>query len=284
MLLRVIGLFAVLSVVLLPETAQAQAACTIRTITGTYAVQITGSALIGSLVPVGAPYQLHGGAAAFAARWTIAGDGTVQGPIWGVYVAQWVESDFSGQVTVNPDCTGELVESDGSFKMVIIDNGKEIRMTPWDGFTGSVITAHRITRAREATPQCGDETFKGTYMLRCEGYTLTGEAAALASFWSLSTLTAADGTLAGKMWGKRFGIPFSSQTESAFSGTYAVGDDCTVNKEFMLDAAPGFTYKAQGILFDQGKQEFEVPLGLYAGDTLVAPMLPQACVMRRIGS
>jgi hypothetical protein len=264
--------------------ARAQAPCSIHTITGTYAVQITGQSLIGSLVPSGAPYQLAGGEAVFVAKLTVSPDGSVQGPLWGVYVDFPVEADFVGQATVNPDCTGELV-ADESFKFVVLDNGKEIRWVPWDGFGGSVGTWHRITRADDPAPRCGQHTLSGNYVMRCEGFEFTGVDSGVASAWSLFVLSAGNGAISGKVYGKRFGIPSSTKTESAVTGTYAVHDDCTFDTDLSLVDAmpPGLSYRARGIVFDQGKEVIGLPLGIYAGDTPVAPVLPLTCVMTRMG-
>src|SRR5512143_1631703 len=99
MKMRLVRLAAVIALAV-PVAAFAQPPCSIHTITGTYAVQITGQSLIGALVPNAAPYQLVGGEAALVARLTIAPDGSVSGPLWGVYVAETVEGDFAAQVSV----------------------------------------------------------------------------------------------------------------------------------------------------------------------------------------
>ena len=282
---RIVALFAGVLAAMLPAVARAQAPCSIHTITGTYAVQITGQSLIGSLAMSGSPYQLAGGEAVFVAKLTVSPDGSVQGPLWGVYVAFPVESVLVGQATVSADCTGELVTPDESFKFVVLDNGKEIRWVPWDGFGGSVGTWHRITRADDPAPRCGRHTLSGNYMMRCEGFEFTGVDSGVASAWSLFVLSASQGVISGKVHGKRFAIPLSTTTESVVMGTYAVNDDCTFDTDlYLLDVMPpGLSYKARGIVFDQGKEVIGLPLGIYAGDTPVAPVLPLTCVMTRMG-
>ena len=278
MRLNVVSLLVVTLVAMLPAPASAQEPCSINTITGTYAVQISGSSFVGTLAPTAAPYQLHGGTAAFVARLTIERDGSVQGLLWGVYVAAPVSGPFSAQVTVNEDCTGDLVTPDESFKFAILDNGKQLRWSPWDGFGGSLAAWNRISPAGEVGAVCGQQMFTGEYVMRCEGYELTGEDSGVASAWSLALLSVKeDGAITGKMYAKRFGLPSSTQLETALSGAVTVNTDCTTDQELTLEVQPGLSLKGRGVLFDHGKQAFTVPLGLYAGDQNVAPVLPLTC-------
>lgn len=272
-----------ISLLAIAPAAFAGAPCTIRTVTGTYAVQITGNSFVGEILPVGA-YQLHGGSAVLVAELTIAPDGSVRGPMWGVYVAEPVEFPFSARISIDADCTGELLEEDGSsFKLVVLDNGAEIRWVPWEGFGGSVGTWHRITRSGDPAPRCGQHSFKGRYMMRCDGYDLTGEGYGLASGWALFLLSAKEGALTGRVYLKQFGLPSSVLTESAVSGTYTVHEDCTLDSDFSFDVLPpGLAFKARGVLFDQGRQAYGLPLGIYAGETMVAPVLPLTCGLTRI--
>jgi len=87
----------------------------------------------------------------------------------------------------------------------------------------------------------------------------------------------------GKVYVKRMGVPEDPQ-ELSISATYAVHDDCAVDQAFVLELLPpGASIKYRGVLFDQGKQAYNVPMGIYFGDTMVAPELPVSCLMTRIG-
>jgi hypothetical protein len=231
-------------------------------------------------------YELTGGAGVFVAQLAIARDGSVRGAMWGVWVTfpleTTVESPYSAQISVNQDCTGEWTDPTGSWKLIVLDNGAEIVAAPWGGFGGGFLTLHRITRAADPAPRCGQHTLKGNYVMRCEGYVLTG-GAGMATGTSLYLLSARDGTMTGTVGFRRFGVPGDPQ-ESGVSATYTVNDDCTVDQRFFLDTLPaGLSFRYRGVLFDQGKQAYNVPMGLYKVDIPVAPELPASCVMTRIG-
>jgi len=77
----------------------------------------------------------------------------------------------------------------------------------------------------------------------------------------LYLLSARDGTMNGKVYVKRMGVPEDPQ-ELSISATYAVHDDCTVDQAFVLELLPpGASIKYRGVLFDQGKQAYNVPMG-----------------------
>lgn len=266
--------------------ALAQAPCSLQTITGTYAVQTTGWSAYGSIFtsPLGPTYQLVGGHAVLVGEATVAPDGTVAGAYWGVYVAFPIPvTPFTSRMTVNPDCTGEGIDdaTGGVDKLVVLDNGKEIRAITWVGFGTSVTTWHRITRAGDVAPRCGQHTLRGTYTELCHGFSI-GEGGSVATSTALMVWSAKDGRLAGTYKDKQFGFP-DTFTESGLSGTYTVNGDCTVDVDLSLDVFPGLTIKGRSVLFDQGKRGYGVPMGIYAGDTLVAPMGPLTCEMVRIG-
>lgn len=270
--------------------AFAQAPCSIQTITGTYAVQTTGWSAYGSIFtsPLGPTYQLVGGEAVLVGQVTIARDGTAVGTYWGVYVAFPVPvTSFTARYSVNPDCTGESIDEWGTAdKFVVLDNGKELRAMTWLGFGTSVTRQYRITRADDPAPRCGQHTLRGTYMDACEGIALTGELdpdglPLIATANSLMVWTAKDGRLTGTYHGKQFGFP-DTFTESGVSGTYVVHGDCTVDVDLSLELLPGLTFKARSVLFDQGKRGLGLPLGIYAGDTMVAPMGPLTCELVRM--
>jgi hypothetical protein len=283
---RLVAIFVLVLMVVAPA-ARAQAPCSIQTVTGTYAVLTTGVSASGNVFesPLGPAYQLHGGAAVLVGHMTVASDGSVAGTYWGVYVAFPIPpTTFTAQVSVNPDCTGEVTDETGSVdKIVVLDNGQEVRAITWAGFGTSVGTWHRITRASDVAPRCGQHTLQGTYAERCEGFALTDDLGSLATTNSLFVFSARDGALNGTYSGKQFGFP-DTLIESAVSGTYSVNPNCTANVTLSLDALPpGLAIKARSVLFDQGKQGIGVPFGIYAGDTMVAPMGPLSCQLVRIG-
>lgn len=266
------------------QAAWAQAPCSQQTVTGTYAVMASGFAAVGALQFAGQDpyYALHGGSSVFVGPVTIAPDGTATGTWWGVYVAFPVEFAFAGHVTINPDCTGEYTDGDGTNKLVVLDEGNEIRAMRWQGFGTSVTTWSRITRADEVAPRCSLQTLRGAYMQRCQGFDVASDQT-VATHDVLLQWTAKDGVLSGTFWGKKFGFP-DSLTESPVSGTYTVADDCTVDIDYSFQfLPPGLTMKARGVLYNQGKSAVGLPLGVYFGDTFVAPMAPLTCEFERIG-
>jgi hypothetical protein len=268
----------------LAPTASAQQPCSQQTVAGTYAVVASGFSAVGSLEGLGEGiyYALHGGSGVFVGPVTIAADGTATGTWWGVYVAFPIpDFPFIGHVTINPDCSGEYTDPDGTNKLVVLDQGKEIRAIRWQGFGNSVTTWYRITRAGEVAPRCSLQTLRGTYMQRCHGFSL-GESG-VATYNMLSLWTAKEGLLAGTYKGKMFGFP-DTLTESATSGTYTVDGDCTVNIAYSFAEMGDITIKAKGVLFDQGQRGIGLPMGIYNGDTMVAPMAPLTCELTRIGS
>jgi hypothetical protein len=276
----------VLMLVAVAAGAQAQAPCSIQTVTGTYAVQTKGVSASGSVIdsPLGPAYQLHGGAATLVGHMTIAPDGAVAGTYWGVYVAFPIPpTTFTARVSVNPDCTAELTDETGSVdKLVVLENGDEVLAITWEGFGTSLTTWHRMTRASDVAPRCGQHTLQGTYAERCEGFALTDELGSLATTNSLFVFSARGGALNGTYSGKQFGFP-DTLIESGVSGTYIVNPDCTVDVALSLDVMPGLSIKARSVLFDQGKQGIGVPFGIYAGDAMVMPMGPLTCQLVRIG-
>jgi hypothetical protein len=271
--------------------AFAQAPCSIQTITGTYAVQTTGWSASGRVIdsPLGPAYEVRGGEAVLVGQVTIAPDGTAAGNYWGVYVAFPIPvTPFTAQYRVKTDCTGETTDESGYVdKFVVLGNGKEIRAMGWLGFGTNLSHSYRITRADDPAPRCGQHTLRGTYMESCEGFAFTGELdpdgmPLLATANSLMVWTARDGGLTGTYRGKYFGFP-DTLIESPLSGTYTVREDCTVDLDLALGVMPGFTIKARSVFFDQGKQGRGLPLGIYSGDTMVAPMGPLTCQVTRIG-
>jgi hypothetical protein len=275
----------VIVVVAVAPAAWAQAPCSLQTVTGTYAVQVTGRSMSGSVADVpgwGPVYELQGGSAVLVGRVTVAASGTYTGTFWGVYVAAPIPpTPVAGWVSVNPDCT---ISDSGTDTGVVLDNGKEIRFISSEAFGTNISTWYRMTPANGKGPSCGQQTFNGTYVERCEGYSLAaGDPPGIATSNSLMVYSARDGLLTGTYKGKVFGFP-EQWRESDLSATYTVNADCTIEKVYTFGfLPPGYTVKARGVLFDEGRQGVGLPMGIYVGETPVGPMGPLTCQSVRLG-
>jgi hypothetical protein len=279
----------VIAVVAAAPAAWAQAPCSLQTVTGTYAVQTTGWSASGSMADIpgyGPVYNLVGGSAVLVGQATIAANGTYTGSYWGVYVAAPIPTTpFTGRISINPDCTGESSDLGGIDELVVLDNGKEIRAITRTAFGTILSTWYRMTPANGQGPSCGRQTFSGTYVERCEGYSLVaGDPPGVATSNSLMVYSARDGVLTGTYKGKVFGYPTEKWTESGLSATYTVSPDCTIEKVYSFGFLPaGYTVKARGVLYDEGKQGVGLPMGIYAGNTFAMPVGPLTCQTVRLG-
>jgi hypothetical protein len=256
----------------------------------TYAIQVTGRSTVGSLIDFpgyGYIYELHGGHASLVGQVTIAADGTMAGTFWGIYVTTPIPPiPYSGRISVNPDCTGESSESEGGGieKLVVLNNGQEIRAITWAGEGTNTHTYYRISPVNGRGPSCGQQTHRGTYMERCEGFSFDASGG-VATSTSLMVYSARDGVVNGTYSGKVYGFPPDyTLTESGLSGTYTVNPDCSIDKVLTLDFLPSpYTIKARGVLFDEGKQGVGLPMGIYAGNTFAVPVGPLTCQTVRLG-
>lgn len=270
--------------------ALAQAPCSLQTITGTYAIQETSFSAKGSLSPASGYYQLIGLAIVLVGQVTISPTGAVSGSYWGVYGAAPIPEmpTPAGLISVNRDCTAEYTDASGeAAKLVILDGGNEIQDLGWGENPGnSMGTWYRITRADEAAPRCGVQSLNGAYMQRCEGFHVeeAGGSISVSTANLLMKWSAQNGSFAGTIQENQFGYPRNTLIDASLTGTYTVTPDCKVDMDFAVSSLPpGLTIKARGVLFEQGKQGVGVPMGIYAGSTMVAPFAPQACRIVRIG-
>lgn len=163
---------------------QAQAPCSIETVLGVW-VETTsvGSAMVavpGSAQPVAAPVAAQG-------MYSIDDQGRLTGWINTMMAGTYNDATITGRVTVNPNCTGTIqftvtplgapgpLPGEGAFRILVHDNGNEIRaMSVTDypfKYTG-VETHRRIIRNSRAAPTCTAETIRGTYGSAAEGITL----------------------------------------------------------------------------------------------------------------
>jgi hypothetical protein len=272
----------VIAVVAAAPAAWAQP-CSIQTVTGTYAVQVTGRSASGSVNVPYAYYELQGGSAVLVGQITVAANGTYTGTYWGIYVMIPIPpTPFAGWVSVNSDCT---INDSGTDKGVVIDNGKEIRFITWQGEGTNISNWYRMSPANGNGPRCGQQTFSGTYVERCEGYSLAaGSPPGVATGTSLMVYSARDGVVTGTYRGKIFGYPTEKWTESGLSATYTVKPDCTIEKDYSFGfLPPGYTVKARGVLFDEGKQGVGLPMGVYdAKGEPAALMGPLTCQSVRL--
>jgi hypothetical protein len=279
----------VLAVVVTAAPAAWAQPCSIQTVTGTYAVQVTGRSASGTVNVPYSFYELQGGQASLVGQVTIAANGTYTGTYWGIYVMMPIPpTPFAGWVSVNPDCT---INDSGTDKGVVTDNGKEIRFITWQAEGTNISTWYRMSPANGQGPSCGQQTFSGIYMERCEGYSFfslgEGQPPGVATSNSLLMYSARDGVLTGTYKGKVFGYPTERWTESSLSATYTVNPDCTIEKVYSLDfLPPGYTIKSRGVLFGEGKQGVGLPMGVYDGEgypVLAMPVGPLTCQTVRLG-
>jgi hypothetical protein len=286
-------LIAALVVVLAAAPAAWAQPCSLQTVTGTYAIQVTARSEVGSLVNIegyGPIYELLSGSAVLVGQITVGANGTTVGTYWGIYVAVPIPvTPFTGTIQVNADCTVEVAENDGTAdKGVVLDNGKEIRFITWEGEGTNLTTWYRISPANGQGPSCGQQTYRGTYVERCEGYSFfslgEGQLPGVATSSALMVYSARDGVLTGTYHGKVYGYPDAKLTESGLAGKYTVNPDCTIDKIYTFGfLPPGYTIKARGVLFDEGRQGVGLPMGVYDGDGNPAGMIgPLTCQSVRL--
>jgi hypothetical protein len=253
--------------------AGAEAPCSLNTIRGTYAWEMTGQAFEGGIAAVPGPggMPLLSGTVLpihMIGVGTIGADGAMTGSYSGLFglVPLGVPDPLpvSGTFTVHPDCTGEFVAPNGfgginTDKFVVLDNGREIRSV---GISGAPFrwqfTMMRIGRARPHVPLCGPMTARGSYVMRCHGFEVAGMTPP-PTYEGVMPLfvfdVAADGTFTGRQFARDHDVD-----GLAVAGQMVVAPDCTVNTVMQTEALPGVTILAKGVAYDQGREMFSGPL------------------------
>ncbi len=162
----------------------AQAPCSVETVRGVW-IETTGvgTAMVaapGSAQPVAAPVTALG-------MYSIDEQGRLTGWFNMMLAGDYSDATVAGRVEVNSNCTGTIrftvtplgapgpLPGEGAFRILVLDNGNEIRAMSVTDFplkyTG-VETHRRIVRNSQAAPKCTAETVRGTYGIVAEGITL----------------------------------------------------------------------------------------------------------------
>ena len=208
----------VLSAFLLLGTAMAagaQAPCSLETIRGTYAWEMTGRTFEGGrsaeTLPGGVPmlegtvFPVH-----MTGVFTVGRDGSAEGRYSGLFglvpLGYPNPLPVVASFAVHADCTGEMTAPNGfegtnTDKFVILDNGQEIRSVGMSGAPFAwQFTMVRIGRAGEQATTCGRNTARGRYVMRCQGF--EGAPTRPPSYTGVLPLfvfdVAADGTMRGR--------------------------------------------------------------------------------------
>jgi hypothetical protein len=273
------------------SVVSAEAPCSLNTVRGTYAVETKGQLFQGGISPVPGPGGLpllNGYLLPIYAvgTMTIARDGSAVGAFAGQFgIMPYESNDWTATVSVNPDCSGEL-EYQTPFgttnieKIVILDNGREIRTVAIAAPAAFHTNAVRLRRANGGGPLCGPNTVRGTYVMRCDG--LEGDPSSM-TFGSVDDMflleVAADGSITGRHFGLR-----RSPEGNPIGGEVTVKPDCTA--DLSLEAAvPGGTLVSEGkaVFYDNGNEMFGAPLYVKIGDTPVpAPFAGSGCHATRL--
>jgi len=153
-------------VVLLAVSGSAAAQCSSNMVRGTWAFQNHGTAMLtipGSAMPVPVPFVSMGmmkanGQGQFTMHATLSVGGQIQ------------EADLTGIIQVNEDCTGSVTDSfGGAARLVIFDNGAEMRMMPTSHPLGPVTNVALFRRLSRGEPFCTPDMVRGLYGGTAEG-------------------------------------------------------------------------------------------------------------------
>jgi hypothetical protein len=267
---------------------QAQGTCTMETASGTYAFEVQGAstAILGPSAP---PWILHWDAKyaplALVGMITLQKDGIGQGFWWQINgTANGGLTPVTFELTTlesYPDCTG-VFEYSFTFGgqahtnrewFVLLNNGRELRGVSQAGGlpTGTWhTTAHRVSNGVAPVTTFGQKNMKGDYLLSVNGLLpidppppMAFRQAALMRF-HVSDNGDFTGTWHGKI-GPAVAV-------SDVSGHFTINPDGTFDASLNVAAAPGVTSIAKGVLFDEGKSGYLIPLtNLVEG----APSIPQ---------
>ena len=196
-------------------TSPMRAPCSIETIRGTYAWEMTGRTFDGGLsaetLPGGIPmlegtvFPVH-----MTGVFTVGRDGRGDGRYAGLFgpvpLGYPTPLPVVASFRVHPDCTGDMTAPNGfgginADKFVILDNGQEVRSVGMSGAPFAwQFTMVRIGRAGESAAVCGRNTVRGRYVMRCQGF--EGAPTKPPSYTGVLPLfvfdVAADGTMAGR--------------------------------------------------------------------------------------
>jgi hypothetical protein len=163
---------------------QAQAPCSIETVRG---VWVETTSVGTAMVPVPGRAQAVAAPVAALGMYSIDEQGRLAGWFNIMMAGDYSDASIAGHVAVSPNCTGTIrftvtplgapgpLPGEGAFRILVLDNGNEIRAMSVTAFpfkyTG-VETHRRIVRNSHAAPMCTAETVRGSYGAAAEGITL----------------------------------------------------------------------------------------------------------------
>ena len=210
--------------------------CTNAYLQGSYGGQISG--VVAGVKPLSPSGGSSTGPVLTLDRMFFDGQGNVNGTETANVNGSLTQWQIAGSYSVNPDCTVAiaLADSAGSQRNlngVLVSGGDRAYLARVD--SGFALSG-AIERARNS---CTAADFSGTYGFRRSGSTLSAGAVALAASSvptvdSVGVITA-DGNGSFTMTESLAGS--GSSNWSASTGTYAVGDDCSVTLTFDSAAA-----------------------------------------------
>ena len=262
----------------------AQAPCSIETVRGVW-VETTGvgTAMVaapGSAQPVPAPVTALG-------MYSIDEQGRLTGWFNIMLAGNYSDATIAGRVAVNSNCTGTIrftvtplgapgpLPGEGAFRILVLDNGNEIRAMSVADFpmkyTG-VETHRRIVRNSQAEPSCTAETVRGTYGTAAEGIILKavpGQTQPVPAPYSGIGAIAIDGE-GGITGGSTASIAGELMESELADASLQVLPDCTGHISYRLRpkgapaALPGGISKV--VILDNGDEiralEIQLPMGI----------------------
>ncbi len=261
--------FVVISLLLVP-IAQGKQPCTINTITGTYALEITGSMFFGNPTSTPGIYAGPFAGLTMVGEFTIDAAGHAKGFYWMASgVVNTMDNTFPWEATflVNEDCTGEihynaLADNKPMLeKLAILQNGAELRTIIHGIGSPSMMgavwesTAWRIARLTESQPWCTRNSLVGDYVVRCAGWDIAPNGMMLPSMMLGQASIAADGSFTGST---NLTVGPSTISDLPISGTFALDPNCTVSTEMTL--GPLGTVVSKGVFYNNGKDGIGMPM------------------------
>jgi hypothetical protein len=258
--------------------AQAQAPCSLETMTGTYAFYERGSSSI--LDPSGQqPFPLHwpGAIAPFTTVGEVAftPDGLGEGFYWiriGSLNGGFDPIPVQVEITeMNADCTGKfryqvnfpnIPSATIEERFIVFDNGREYRSVP-TSIEGGVPTlawigtGYRIRKPGEPVASCGPQTAHGTYLITAENIIPVDSTSAFTDTILFRLDIAMSGDYTGMLY-EKLG-PLS--VELPVSGKFAVNPDCSFSwdLDLVINDVPA-TVGIRGVLFNEGKEFYSLAM------------------------
>ena len=253
-----------LCLVLSFSAAYGQGNCQIRTITGTYAFNFTGSSTI---VTGAAPDQFHwnalyapiAGVGVFTVTSSFPrGGGTADGFYWmiaGAMNSGLTPIPFHATISVKPDCTGVMNYTFGSAPMseymLVLDNGNEIRSVATQT---AMPTGTWITTARRVGGACTQNKVTGSYLYACKSIIPLDPDNTFAVAFLMPVNISSDGKFTGTFTGKAGPAPL---IETPVNGTVKVNADCTAEVALNFQGSQSV---ARAVFLNEGKEAYLVPL------------------------